>query len=48
MFEISKISVAVSNATDIALKKAKIIIKSNDADGVALFLEEFYKEKIQE
>lgn len=48
MFEVSKISAAVSNATEKALKKATKIIKSNDEDGVALFLEQLYQENLQD
>lgn len=44
MFEVAKISVVVSNSTENALKKAKYITESNDNDGVALFLEQLYKE----
>ncbi len=40
MFKIAKISAAVSNGTEEALKNADVIIKSNDEDGVAVFLEE--------
>lgn len=40
MFEIAKISAAVSNSTKHALEKATYKIKSNDEDGVALFLNE--------
>ena len=40
MFKIAKISAAVSNGTKETLKNADIIIKSNDEDGVALFLDE--------
>jgi len=40
MFKIAKISAAVSNSTKNALESAKYIIKSNDEDGVAIFLSE--------
>ena len=40
MFEIAKISAAVSNSTKNALEKAIYRIKSNDEDGVAIFLNE--------
>ena len=40
MFKIAKISAAVSNGTKGALKNADVIIKSNDEDGVAIFLNE--------
>ncbi|MBE6153595.1 MAG: HAD family hydrolase [Firmicutes bacterium] len=40
MFEIAKISAAVSNSTKNALEKATYRIKSNDEDGVAIFLNE--------
>lgn len=40
MFKISKISVAVSNATKDAKDKATRITKSNNEDGVAIFLNE--------
>lgn len=40
MFEIAKISAAVSNSTKNALEKAMYKIKSNDEDGVAIFLNE--------
>lgn len=40
MFEIAKISAAVNNSTKSALEKATYNIKSNDEDGVAIFLNE--------
>lgn len=40
MFEVAKISAAVSNSTKNALDKAIYKIKSNDEDGVAIFLNE--------
>jgi len=40
MFEVAKISSAVSNGTKNLLEKANFIIKSNDEDGVAIFLNE--------
>lgn len=40
MFEIARISAAVSNSTKDALKNATYKIKSNDEDGVAIFLNE--------
>lgn len=43
MFEVAKISAAVSNSTKEALEKATYKIKSNDEDGVALFLETLIK-----
>ena len=42
MFQVAAKSVAVSNASDIALKKAKEITESNDADGVAVYLEKYF------
>lgn len=41
MFEVAGLSVAVSNATKDALSKATYKIKSNDEDGVAIFLNKF-------
>lgn len=43
MFEVAKISAAVSNSTKEALEKATYEIKSNDEDGVAFFLETLIK-----
>lgn len=43
MFEVAKISAAVSNSTKEALEKATHKIKSNDEDGVAFFLETLVK-----
>lgn len=40
MFKVAKISAAVSNSTKKALENAKYKIKSNDEDGVAIFLNE--------
>lgn len=42
MFETVNHSIVVNNANDDLKEKAKIIAKSNDEDGVALFLEELF------
>lgn len=47
MFKIAKISAAVSNSTKKALKSADVIIKSNDEDGVAIFLNELNIDSVQ-
>ena len=43
MFKVASKSVAVSNASSVALNNAKEITKSNDNDGVAIYLEKYFK-----
>ncbi len=43
MFESAGFSVAPSNAKDAVKAKAGIVVGSNADDGVAIFLEEFFK-----
>lgn len=42
MFKVAAKSVAVSNASKIALNNAKEITESNDNDGVAIYLEKYF------